>query len=623
MKQFKYTSITIAIICIFGVALLSSCKKDFFEIPDPTGIEGEAAFEDEGAVGLFLNRTYFLVIPQWPVSGGTTSPAIHNTSDESNGAMTAFLYGTLVENSVTDIGTAAGIKENRYSDIRRCNVGIDGLNSSKTIPEASKRTLKGQFFFLRAYTYFKLVRLYGGVPLVFHAQGVDDDNLQVPRSKTSDCIAAIVKDLDSAAAYLPKSWPTADAGRVTIGAALAVKGKALLYWASPQFSPSGPVASRWEAAYQANKAAYDTCVAHGYALIANYANIFTTEDHKENLIVRKYNTSKDFGTNIENQARPYSESSAGSGSYQPTWNLVKSYLKSDGLPTSSADKNVAYDDTCFWLNRDPRFAATIAFNGDSWSFPGNAKPIRKQWTYKGNLDETSGLVTGFYCKRLCNTAISATQAVYNSNSGGGSGMDWIEMRFAEVILNLAECANETNRLSEAKDMVRKIRQRAGITIGATASNDYGLVLGTDIISMRSLILNERQIEFAMEGMRNYDLRRTRNLGSITTRLSYIVTPKPPYYAGTTRTGALPTDIFLDKADALGVKPRDTININNKFTYARIFGIVPASIPATLEGSNVISIPDKYYAYPMPNLFIQTPAIQQTLGWSGGTFNPYE
>jgi hypothetical protein len=622
MKQFKYTGITIAVFCIFGMALLSSCKKDFFEIPDPTGIEGELAFEDEGAVGLFLNRTYALVIPKWPVSGGTTTESIHNTSDESNGANTAFLYGTLVENSVTDIASAAGITSNRYSDIRRCNVGIDGLNSSVTISEASKKTLKGQFFFLRAYTYFKLVRLYGGVPLVFHAQGVDDDNLQIPRSKTSDCIAAIANDLDSAAAYLPKSWPTSEAGRITKAAALSVKAKALLYWASPQFSPSGPVASRWEAAYQANKTAYDTCVAHGYGLIASYANIFTTEDHKEVLIVRKYNTSKDFGTNIENQARPYSESSAGSGSYQPTWNLVKSYLKADGLPTNSADKTTAYDDTCFWLNRDPRFAATIAFNGDSWAFPGNAKPIRKQWNYKGNLDETSGLVTGFYCKRLCNTAVSAAQAVYNSNSGGGSGMDWIEMRFAEVVLNLAECANETGRMAEAKNMVRLIRQRAGIVAGA-GSNDYGLSIATDIPTMRTLLLNERQIEFAMEGMRNYDLRRTRNLSQITVRQSYIVTPKPPYYAGTTRSGALPTDIFLDKADALGVKPRDTINVNNKYTYARIFGITPATIPASLEGSNVISIPDKYYAYPMPNLFIQTPAIQQTLGWSGGTFNPYE
>ena len=229
------------------------------------------------------------------------------------------------------------------------------------------------------------------------------------------------------------------------------------------------------------------------------------------------------------------------------------------------------------------------------------------------------MVTGFYCKRFCVTGLTPAQAVYNSNVGGGNGMDWIEMRFAEVILNLAECANETGNLTEAKNMVRLIRQRAGIIAGTA---DYGLAIATDKPSMRDLLLNERQIEFALEGMRYFDLRRTRNLGLITARLSYLVSAKAPYYAGTTRTGALPTDIFLDKPDAQGVKPRDTVNINDKFIYSKVFSIIPASIPVSIE-TGTISLPDRYYAYPLPNVFMQVPAIQQTIGWSGGTFNPFD
>lgn len=609
MKYIKYTGATLIAICLLSVAIFTSCKKDFFEIKDTNGFEVIGSFEDEGAVGLFLNRTYALVMPLWPTIGG-----IHNTSDESNSASTAFLYGTLTENSITDIGTASGITTNRYSDIRRCNVAIDGLNTSVTLAEGTKNTLKGQFFFLRAYTYFKLVRLYGGVPLVFHAQGVDDDNLQVPRSKTSECIAAIANDLDSAAAYLPSTWPVTEAGRVTKVAALAVKAKALLYWASPQFNP-GNIASRWTDAYTANKTAYDVAVANGYILFNSYANIFLTEDNKEVILVRKYNTSKDLGTNLENVTRPFSETTAGSGSNQPTWNLVQGYLMNNGLPISNAVSG--YNATQFWLNRDPRFAATIAWNGDAWALSGKA--TRKQWTYTGVLDESaSTMVTGFYCKRLCNPTLSAAQAPYVSNSGGGSGMDWIEMRLAEVILNLAECANETGRLSEAKDMVRLIRQRAGIVAGAF---DYGLSVATDIPSMRGLILNERQIEFAMEGMRNFDLRRTRNLSLITPRLAYKVAVKPPYYPGLTRTGALVTDIFLDKPDAFGVKPRDTANLTNPAVYTKIF--VTPVVTASLEGSNAISLPDKYYVYPLPTLFTQVPIIRQTNGWSGGTFDPYQ
>lgn len=606
MKYIKYSGIILAAVCLLSVAILSSCKKDFFEISDPNGFEVAGAFEDEGAINLFLNRTYALVMPQWPTLGG-----IHNTSDELNNANTAFLYGTLVENSVTDIGTSTSITANRYADIRRCNVAIEGINAGTALPENVKQVLKGQFFFLRAYTYFKLVRLYGGVPLVLKAQDLSSDDLAVPRSKTSECIAAIANDLDSAAAYLPKSWTGNDIGKVTRGAALAVKGKALLYWASPQFNPTN-ISSRWTDAYNANKAAYDGCVADGYTLLANYANIFITEDNKEILLVRKYNTSRDLGTNLENVTRPYSETTAGSGSNQPTWNLVQAYNMSNGLPITHASSG--YSATQFWLNRDPRFSATIAWNGDLWALSGKA--TRKQWTYTGVLDETAGtIVTGFYCKRLCNPSISAAQALYNSNTGGGSGMDWIEMRFAEVILNLAECANETGNLVEAKNMVRLIRQRAGIVAGAF---DYGLSVATDVATMRSLILKERQVEFAMEGMRNFDLRRTRNLGLITNRLSYKVAVKPPYYAGT---GTVAGRIYLDMINSSGFKPRDTANLNNLSVYTSIF--VTPVVTASLEGSNAISLPDKYYVYPLPNLFTQTPVIQQTLGWAGGTFNPYE
>ncbi len=605
----KYNILKLLVFTLCLSSFLGACKKDFFEIEDPSGIEDTQLWADKGAIDLFLNRTYALVMPQWPTLGG-----IHNTSDELNNINTTFLYGQLVENSVTDIGTSNSITANRYSDIRRCNVAIENINASGSLTDADKSTLKGQFFFLRAYTYFRLIRLYGGVPLILKSQELGDADLQAPRAKTSECVAAIVKDLDSAALFLPKTWTGSNLGRITTAAARAVKGKVLLYWASPQFNINNDV-TRWQAAYAANKEAYDTCVAHGYQLLAGYNNIFLTEDHKEILLVRKYTATRDLGHNIENVARPFSESTAGSGSYQPTWNLVQAYTMRNGLPITDASSG--YNATQFWLDRDPRFDASIAYNGVIWGLSG--KSTRKQWCYNGVLDETSGsIVTGFYCRRFCNPSLTPEQSVYNSNSGGGNGMDWIEMRFAEVILNLAECANETGNLAEAKTLVRAVRQRAGIIAG---TQDYGLAIATNAPTMRTLLLRERQVEFALEGMRNFDLRRTRNLGLITPRMAYKISPKAPYYAGTTRTGALPTDIFLDKPDAFGVKPRDTANLNNLSTYTRMFN-VPATA-TSLEGSNVIQLPDRYYAYPLPNIFMQIPVMQQTIGWAGGTFNPFE
>jgi len=399
--------------------------------------------------------------------------------------------------------------------------------------------------------------------------------------------------------------------RVTRGAALAVKGKVLMYWASPQFNPTN-ITSRWETAYQANKAAYDQCVTDGYILLANYANIFTTEDHREILLVRKYNTSRDLGTNLENVTRPFSESTAGSGSNQPTWNMVQAYTMSNGLPITHASSG--YNATQFWLNRDPRLNASVAYNGAPW--PLSSKATRKQWSYTGVLDETAGtIVTGFYCKRLCNPTLTPAQAVYVSNTGGGSGMDWIEMRFAEVIMNLAECANETGRLAEAKNMVRLIRTRAGISAG---SFDFGMDAAADLTSMRSLILNERMVEFSMEGKRYWDLRRTRNFNLISARQSYKVAPKAPYFAGT---GSVSGRIYLDQANAAGTRPRDTADLNNPLTYSNIFA---APTIASLEGSNVVNIPANYYFYPLPNFFSQnTFVIQQTAGWINGTFDPLQ
>ena len=597
---------TLALLAVASTVTMTACRKDFFDVEDQNGIDSKI-WDDEGAVGLFLDKTYDLVMPTWPTPG-----SIHNTSDELNNANTAFLYGQLLENSVTDIGTGNSITSNRYFDIRRCNVAIQGLNDGN-LPVAVRNTLKGQFFFMRAFVYFRLVSLYGGVPLILKSQDLTGDDLNVPRSKTSECIKAIVSDLDSAAAYLPALWTGANIGRITKATAMGFKGKVLLYWASPQFNPSN-ISSRWEEAYSANKAAHDTAVAHGYILFNNYANIFVTEDHREVMLVRKHDAvsiSPGRGTNTEYITRPFSESGNGGGSNQPTWNLVQAYLSKEGLPITHASSG--YNANQFWLNRDPRFEMSVSYNGGVW--PLSSKAGRKQWSYVGVLDESaSTVVTGFYCKRICNPTLSATQALYNSNSGGGSGMDWIEMRFAEVVMNLAECANETGRLTESKDMVRRIRQRAGVQAG---SFDFGLGIATTQAQMRSLILNERQVEFAMEGKRYWDLRRTRNFGLISARQSYKATPKLPYMAGT---GSVSGRIYLDMANTLGIRPRDTANLNNASVMTAIF----TQAAASLEGSNVISIPDRYYFYALPNFFNQASyTMAQTMGWTGGTFDPLQ
>jgi starch-binding outer membrane protein, SusD/RagB family len=598
IKQFqKYFFLAVLSLAFAG------CTKNIFDKKDLQGVD-PSIWSLETATNLYINKTYDLVMPNWPLAA-----AMHNTSDEANSGNTTLLYGQLTDNSVTDIAPNNTNPSNQYYTIRRINLAIQGIEEG-TLPDNIKAKLKGQMYYFRAFMYFNLVKLYGGVPLVLVSQDINDDVLNVGRSKTSVCIDQIARDLDSCYG-LPYSWSlSSDGGRITKAAALALKGKVLMYWASPQFNP-GNDGARWTKAYQACKTAYDSSLANGYDLLANFANIFIdeTSTNKERMVWRTYDNitvNPGRGTNIEQLARPLSETTAnsGSGSYQPTWNLVQAFVMKNGLPVT--DPASGYNPVLFWQNRDPRFDATIAYNGAVW--PISAKTGRKQWNYLNvTEDNANQSKTGFYCRKICNPNIAASAALYNSNSGGGSGMDWIEMRFAEVLLNLAECANGVGNLAESQTLIAKLRNRAGITAGTT---NYGLSAVTAKDKMDTLIWNERQVEFAMEGKRYDDLRRTRTFHLLTgaVRQGYRWTVKAPF------------TIASMESLALGYKPRDTININNQSSYTASF----TTSTYSLDTSTPINFPTNYYFYPLPTNFrTSSILIQQTNGWPGGSFDPYQ
>ncbi len=589
----------LAAVCV----AFAGCTKNVFDKQDLQGVD-PSIWSLETATNLYINKTYDLVMPNWPLA-----TAMHNTSDEANSGNTTLLYGQLTDNSVTDIAANNTNSSNQYYTIRRINLAIQGIEEG-TLPDNIKAKLKGQLYYFRAFMYFNLVKLYGGVPLVLVSQDINEDVLNVPRSKTSVCINQITRDLDSCYG-LPYAWSlSSDGGRITKAAALALKGKVLMYWASPQFNPAND-AARWTKAYDASKAAYDSCLANGYDLIANYANIFLdeTSSNKERIVWRTYDNitvNPGRGTNTEQLVRPLSETTAnsGSGSYQPTWNLVQAYVMKNGLPIT--DPASGYNPVLFWQNRDPRFDASIAYNGVVW--PLSAKTGRKQWNYLNvTEDNANQSKTGFYTRKISNPNIAASAALYNSNSGGGSGMDWIEMRFAEVLLNYAECANSIGNLAESQTLIAKLRNRAGITAGTA---NYGLSAVTAKAKMDTLIWNERQVEFAMEGKRYDDLRRTRTFHLLTgtVRQGYRWTVKSPY------------TIASMESLALGYKPRDTININNQSSYTAAF----TTSTFNLDTTTPINFPTNYYFYPLPaNFRTSSIVIEQTAGWPGGSFDPLQ
>jgi hypothetical protein len=592
------------IFSILAISSLAACKKSILEKVDFAGVDDETVWNNESTATLYLNNLYSLVIPVWPSSSGNANlpTGIHNTSDESNGGNTALLYGTLTVDNVTDFYGSGGVN-NAYGYLRKINTLLTQIDNGSLTADV-KNKIKGQAYFLRAWVYFQLVKLYGGVPYITKPQDWVTDNLMVPRNKTSECIDSMVADLDKGA-VLPGVWSSnTDRGRITRGAALAVKGKVLLFWASPQFNP-GNDASRWEKAYQANRAAYDTLVKDGYALYSDFSKIFIDANNpndREPILFRSYNGTSATGlyNNYDNVTRPYSETNGGGGQNNPTWDLVKAFPMKDGKAITDATGKYPYSNVYYWKNRDPRFAATIAYNGCVWEL--SSKAGRRQWNYTGvSEDKSKPTVTGFYCRKNIDPSMLAANANFGKTF-------WVEIRLAEVMLNLAECANATGRQQDAYAMLTAIRKRAGIEPGS--DNLYGLKAGMTQTEMNNAILQERRVELAFEGKRYDDLRRTRTFDKLngTKRMALIIAPRAPY-----------TVKDLEAKDAAGIMLRDKLNIDGT-DYTTYF----TATEQPISGENAINYLSVYYFYAIPTTNItKNPAMLQTQGWANGSFDPLQ
>ena len=248
---------------------------------------------------------------------------------------------------------------------------------------------------------------------------------------------------------------------------------------------------------------------------------------------------------------------------------------------------------------------------------------RHEWTYTGFLDDASkASSTGFYCRKICNPSVLAVNTAVNSTTGGGSGMDWIELRFAEVLLNYAEAANAIGNLSESQGLVATLRAARGFSAG---NYNYGMANITTTTAMATFLLTEREVEFAMEGKRYWDLRRTRTYDKLTgTSLNILkLAVNSPYVAGAIPTPPASGKTYIDVAPVGGGRICDTITVNYRSSYTKFF--TPSITTLTVSGgSPVINYPTTYYFYPIPPNFLATdPLMTQNIGWPGGTFDPLQ
>jgi hypothetical protein len=526
----------------------------------------------------YVNKLCRDILPGWDND-------ISGNSDDSPGGGN-IMYGQL---------TNDGIDYWPYDQIRNINLFLSNVGSG-SIDEGTQSVLKGQALVLRAWLYFRLVRFYGGVPLVLEPQELKDD-LYVTRSKTSECIAQIVKDLDDAlASDIPWSWTGDDAGRITKAAAQALKARVALYYASPQFNrPGTRDEQRWINAYNVNKQTREQLSANGYGLYASFSDLWFNEMNEEAVFVKRYQYPGQ-DNSWSSGSRPLEVGMDVGGRNQPTVEIVAAFPMKDGVPTAESPD---FDPVLYWKNRDPRFAATIAYNSCVWPLIG--REGTREWTYRGYTPEqNNGTRTGYYCRKAVDITYTAFDALHSST-------DWIEIRYAEVLLNFAECAAETGHDAEAVDVLKQIRARAGIEPGA---NDmYGLKSGLTGAGLIEAIMLERRLEFAFEGMRYWDLRRRR---LFETELN-----------GTRRHGR-----FANIVPPL--TPTDFDRIRLEFPdrdYETEYSTYFADEVILVDTQFDINFLENYYFYGIPNKHLQTNSkLQQTQGWpdnGSGLFDPYD
>ena len=564
------------LLCCGIAAALTACSDDFLaEKRNYDNVNADIYDYVEGCEGR-LNDIYAWCLPtvgdvtgtinrNFPVSMGNADLCARATeeyagfSDFVNPEIElSSMSGT---NGVPDFftGQTQNIQASVYGRIRNINDCINGIEGS-SLPAEQKEPLLGQAYFFRAWAYFNLFRWYGGVPLVTEVLEPVEGNY-TPRSSARATMQFILADLDRAARLLAENtmgggWNGSNWGRVTTGTALALKGRVLLWWASPLFNRANDQA-RWATAYQLMKQELDSINACGYGLFATGSNVNGSDfalqflqagQNPEAVFVTLYNNIE--GDGLDNQRnnrweRDIRPANTGGGGKGAGLMLIQQFPMADGrIPagmgtyTKLETSQYAYDAEAPFMDRDPRFYRTFAFPGFRWAYNGNASQANPNnpsdgknyvlWNYVWYTelseagDPTNGKSYGadnlltsktniYVRKKSDDLDVNASplyQYVALDSKGSApfySAAPLIELRYAEVLLNVAEAACMAGDMSYAVEQLKRIRARAGYT----AENNFGLQanLVSDQAACMSAILYERQIEFAYEGKRFDDLRR--------------------------------------------------------------------------------------------------------------------
>ena len=427
---------------------------------------------------------------------------------------------------------------NMFLRIRACNLALSNLEAPKFTSPVLVDRLKGEVKFLRAYYYHQLIRYFGGVPIIDKPFTLNDSDFLSPRNTWEECVNFIVKNCDEAAALL--DGKTMVAGRANKAAALALKARVLIYaasdlhdmptakskssvlssYAKPELVGyvSGDRKARWEKARDAAKAVIDL-PGYGYALnftnpvssadgTANYMNASLARNggEKEILIGRYFiNAKQENGgrQGLFNGPNGYHNWAGNT----PVQLMIDDYEMMDG---SKFDWNKTEHASAPYTNRDPRFYASILYEGAPWKprtsdvaskdpanqiqtgqyILANGTTIFGLDTRKSSVEDWNGSYTGYYIRKF----VDPNPAIIDQNTW--QQVPWPILRYTEMVFNYAEALIELGDHATALLWLNKIRFRSGMP-ALTETGD----------ALKERFRNEKRVEMYLEEQRYHDTRR--------------------------------------------------------------------------------------------------------------------
>jgi hypothetical protein len=384
-----------------------------------------------------------------------------------------------------------------YTNIRSCNLFLENIDRNTTLGSSLIARMKAEARYLRAHALFRLTNFFGDVPLITKVQ-TPDEAKTTSKTPKADVVAFILNELDAAATDLPKrdDLAAADRGRITKGAAKAMKARVLLY------------NNKWAECAGVCEDLMNNPGTNGtYALQTSFPDIFSASN--------KYNTEVIADLGYQQPNRTWTDWSdfgpfyTGSGATAatnnnlvPTQDLVESYLTLDGK--NIFETGSGYDaDNDPYTNRDPRLGYTVVYDKYVWvNNLGNSQVIyikpgtAPDVTNKKNEAGPTATTSGYYWRKYFDP--TAPNGTFNY------GENIIIQRWAEVLLMEAEAKTMLGQMDATvwDNTIKKLRQRAGFT--KSVALNYP---GNTSMTMIDQVRNERRCELAFESLRYDDIKR--------------------------------------------------------------------------------------------------------------------